>query len=52
MTLKRLKNDVDSYSALAAVVSIQLLIFVIIVVKYSEDIMSVFVHDRGHIPYD
>ena len=30
----------------------QLLIFCIILVKYSDDILSVFVYDRGHIPYE
>ncbi|CDW86535.1 UNKNOWN [Stylonychia lemnae] len=50
--LKKLENDVLTFSAVAAIASVQALIFIIVIVKYSGDIKAVFVNDQGHIPYE
>eukprot|EP00347_Sterkiella_histriomuscorum_P000581 403375296 len=49
--LRRLKWDVDTWSAVGAIISIQLLIFTIVIVKYYDDIKQVFFNNQGHIPY-
>jgi len=49
--LKSLQIDVDTWSALAAVVAVQFVIFSILVVKYKDDILDVFVRNRGEYEY-
>ena len=44
--------DVDSWAAIGGVVSVQCLIFLIVVVKYGGDILDVFCRNRGHIEYN
>jgi len=40
------------WSGLASVVAIQFVIFCIVIVKYSGDIMDVFCRGRGHLEYN
>lgn len=40
------------WSGLASVVAIQFVIFCIVIVKYSGDIMDVFCRGRGHLDYN
>lgn len=44
-------NDIDMYSAIAAVVTLLTIIFIIIIIRYTEDILDVFVRGKGNIPY-
>ena len=46
------ENQIGAYSALGAVISVQVIIFGVILIKYTEDILAVFVYDKGHIPYE
>ena len=41
----------DTWSALAAIFAVQILILCIVLVKYSGDLLDVFVRDRGHFEY-
>lgn len=49
--LRGLETDVDTWSALAAVFSIQSIIIIVILLKYSGDILDVFVRNRGEYEY-
>ena len=47
-----LETDVDTWAALGAVFSVQCLLFCIVVVKYSGDVLDVFCRNRGHLQYN
>lgn len=49
---QNVQNDIDMYSALAAVVGINIVIFFIVVLKYTDDILAVFVRGEGLVPYE
>jgi|LauGreDrversion4_2_1035121.scaffolds.fasta_scaffold814230_1 hypothetical protein len=40
------------WSGVASIVSIQVVIFCIVVVKYYDDILDVFCRGRGHLEYN
>jgi len=46
-----LEIDVDSWSAIAAVVAVQAVIFAVLIAKYRNDILDVFCRNRGHLQY-
>lgn len=46
-----LERDVDTWAALAAVLAVQAVIFSIVLLKYKDDILDVFVRDRGDLEY-
>ncbi len=37
---------------MGAVLAVQFVIFCIIIIKYTEDILAVFVYDQGGVPYE
>ncbi len=41
----------DTWSGLGSVLAVQVVILGIVLVKYSSDILDVFVRDRGHLEY-
>ena len=45
-------SDVDSWAAIGGVLSVQCLIFMIVLVKYGGDILDVFCRNRGHLEYN
>ncbi|TNV85846.1 hypothetical protein FGO68_gene7654 [Halteria grandinella] len=49
--IRSLESDVDTWSALGSILSVQAVIMLIVLVKYSGDIMDVFVRNRGHMEY-
>ena len=50
--LASLNSDVDSWAAIGGVLSVQCLIFTIVLVKYGGDILDVFCRNRGHLEYN
>jgi VMA21-like domain len=50
--LVNLESDVDMWSALGAIVSVQFVIMGIVIVKYYDDILDVFCRGRGHLEYN
>ena len=44
-------RDIDTFAGLGAVVAVQAVIVGIVIVKYWDDILDVFVRERGHLPY-
>ena len=50
--LANLHADVTTWAALGSILSIQLVIFLIVLVKYGGDILDVFCRDRGHLEYN
>jgi len=42
---------VDTWAAVAAVVVVQIVLITVGIVKYFDDVLDVFVRDRGHLPY-
>ena len=50
--IEQYSSDVDLWSAAAAVVAVQLVIILIVLVKYCDDILHVFVRDQGHLEYN
>lgn len=46
-----LDADVDTWSAIAAVVAVQAVILLVLIAKYRDDILDVFCRNRGHLHY-
>ena len=40
------------YSAIAAVVAVQVVIIAIVILKYAEDIKDTFIRGTGDVPYE